>query len=271
MTRGTRAVVVYPDIAGEKRHIDATSRLEEARGLAEAIGIAVVDAFAISVRSPKAATLFGAGQVERIESACNLEDAELLIVDGVLGPIQQRNLEERLKRKVIDRTGLILEIFGARAKTKEGRLQVELAALTYQRSRLVRSWTHLERQRGLIDEIGRSEFGARVRQDISDLRLLQRIMDEGLINQTQTQALQAMGVVLGDIYVAELGLQWRVYRDEEGKSRAVCVPDTSHCLFPVTMISKRASLGVKPNIRELYERGVSLIKEHLPKLPYSAP
>lgn len=130
---------------------------------------------------------------------------------------------------------------------------------------------HLERQRGLIDEIGRSEFGARVRQDISDLRLLQRIMDEGLINQTQTQALQAMGVVLGDIYVAELGLQWRVYCDEEGKSRAVCVPDTSHCLFPVTMISKRASLGVKPNIRELYERGVSLIKEHLPKLPYSAP
>lgn len=154
MTRGTRAVVVYPDIAGEKRHIDATSRLEEARGLAEAIGIVVVDAFAISVRSPKAATLFGAGQVERIESACNLEDAELLIVDGVLGPIQQRNLEERLKRKVIDRTGLILEIFGERAATAEGRLQVELAHLDYQQSRLVRSWTHLERQRGGFGFLG---------------------------------------------------------------------------------------------------------------------
>jgi hypothetical protein len=128
---------------------------------------------------------------------------------------------------------------------------------------------YLERQRNLIEEIGRSEFGVRVRKDISDLRLLQRIMDEGLINQTQLVEQQAMGVVLGDIYVNELGLEWRVYQDEEGKSRAVCLPNTSHCLFPITMISKRASLGVKPNIRALYERGVSLIEEHLPKMPYS--
>lgn len=130
---------------------------------------------------------------------------------------------------------------------------------------------YLERQRNLIDEIGRAEFGVRVRKNISDLRLLQRIMDGDLINQTQKVQQQAMGVVLGDIYVNELGLEWRVYRDEEGKSRAVCLPNTSHCLFPITMISKRASLGAKPNIRALYEHGISLIEDHLPKLPYSAP
>lgn len=128
---------------------------------------------------------------------------------------------------------------------------------------------YLERQRALIDEIGRSEFGTRVRKDISDLRLLQRIMDNDLVNQTQLVEQQAMGVVLGDVYVSELGLEWRVYQDQEGKSRAVCMPNTSHCLFPITMISKRASLGVKPDIRALYDRGISLIKEHLPKLPYS--
>lgn len=130
---------------------------------------------------------------------------------------------------------------------------------------------YLERQRNMIDEIGRSEFGTRVRKDISDLRLLQRIVDAGLINQTQKQQQQAMGVVLGDIYVSELGLEWRVYKDELGKSRAVCLPKTTHCLFPITMISKRASLGVKPDIRALYEKGISFIADHIPKTPYSAP
>ena len=130
---------------------------------------------------------------------------------------------------------------------------------------------YLERQRNLIDEIGRGEFGVRLRKNITDLRLLQRIMDEGLVNQTQKVQQQAMGVVLGDVYVNELGLEWRVYRDEEGKSRAVCLPKTSHCLFPITMISKRASLGAKPDIRALYEHGVSLIEEYIPKAPYSAP
>ncbi len=100
------------------------------------------------------ATLFGEGQIERIATACELEEAELVIVDGALSAIQQRNLEEKLKRKVIDRTGLILEIFGERAATAEGRLQVELAHLDYQQSRLVRSWTHLERQRGGFGFLG---------------------------------------------------------------------------------------------------------------------
>ncbi|MBC2669479.1 GTPase HflX [Novosphingobium piscinae] len=134
--------------------VDTDSRLEEARGLALAIGIVVVEAFAIPIREARAGTLFGEGQIENIAVACNREDAELVIVDGSLTAIQQRNLEEKLKRKVIDRTGLILEIFGERAATAEGRLQVELAHLDYQAGRLVRSWTHLERQRGGFGFLG---------------------------------------------------------------------------------------------------------------------
>ena len=114
----------------------------------------MVDAFAIPIREARAATLFGEGQVANIAAACNQDDAGLVIVDGSLTAIQQRNLEEKLKRKVIDRTGLILEIFGERAATAEGRLQVELAHLDYQAGRLVRSWTHLERQRGGFGFLG---------------------------------------------------------------------------------------------------------------------
>jgi GTPase len=114
----------------------------------------VAESFVLPVRTARPATLFGEGQVERIRTACELEQAELVIVDGALTAIQQRNLEDRLKRKVIDRTGLILEIFGERAATAEGRLQVELAHLDYQQSRLVRTWTHLERQRGGFGFLG---------------------------------------------------------------------------------------------------------------------
>ena len=129
-------------------------RLEEAKGLALAIGLVVAEAFILPVRAIRPATLFGQGQIERIATDCELHEAELVIVDGALSAIQQRNLEEKLKRKVIDRTGLILEIFGERAATAEGRLQVELAHLDYQQSRLVRSWTHLERQRGGFGFLG---------------------------------------------------------------------------------------------------------------------
>ena len=132
----------------QRAAVETESRLEEARGLALAIGITVVEAFAVPIREARAGTLFGEGQIANIAVACNREDAELVIIDGALTAIQQRNLEEKLKRKVIDRTGLILEIFGERAATAEGRLQVELAHLDYQAGRLVRSWTHLERQRG---------------------------------------------------------------------------------------------------------------------------
>ena len=122
--------------------------------MALAIGLVIADSFVLPVRDVKPNTLFGSGQVERIATDCELHEAELVVIDGALSPIQQRNLEEKLGRKVIDRTGLILEIFGERAATAEGRLQVELAHLDYQQSRLVRSWTHLERQRGGFGFLG---------------------------------------------------------------------------------------------------------------------
>lgn len=148
-------MVVYPEFRVRGGHgTDTAARLEEARGLALAIGLEVVDAFAIPIREARAGTLFGEGQIQNIDVACNQGDAELVIVDGSLSAIQQRNLEDKLKRKVIDRTGLILEIFGERAATAEGRLQVELAHLDYQAGRLVRSWTHLERQRGGFGFLG---------------------------------------------------------------------------------------------------------------------
>ncbi|WP_353230716.1 GTPase HflX [Novosphingobium sp.] len=153
VTRGALAVVVLPDLR-KKHGLDAEARLEEACGLAQAIGLVVADAFALPIRVVRPATLFGEGQVEKIGVACNQSGADLVVVDGALSAIQQRNLEERLGRKVIDRTGLILEIFGERAATAEGRLQVELAHLDYQAGRLVRSWTHLERQRGGFGFLG---------------------------------------------------------------------------------------------------------------------
>lgn len=129
-------------------------RLTEAVGLALAIGLVATAPHYFSVRKPKPATLFGSGQVDQIQKMMKEHSATILIVDGSLSAIQQRNLEEKLDVKVIDRTGLILEIFGARAATAEGRLQVELAHLDYQAGRLVRSWTHLERQRGGFGFLG---------------------------------------------------------------------------------------------------------------------
>jgi GTP-binding protein HflX len=137
---------------GARRSVQA--RVEEAEGLAEAIGIDVVAARPFRVRTVRPATLLGKGQVEEIAEIAKTEDAHLLIVDAPLNPIQQKNLEEEVRTKVIDRTGLILEIFGERAATAEGRLQVELAHLDYQAGRLVRSWTHLERQRGGFGFLG---------------------------------------------------------------------------------------------------------------------
>ena len=130
------------------------ARVEEAEGLSEAIGIEVVAARSLRVRSVRPATLLGKGQVEEIAELAREKEARLLIVDSALTPIQQKNLEEEVGAKVIDRTGLILEIFGERAATAEGRLQVELAHLDYQAGRLVRSWTHLERQRGGFGFLG---------------------------------------------------------------------------------------------------------------------
>jgi GTP-binding protein HflX len=154
VTRGARALVLCPDIRALRYDLDAAERLAEAEGLALAIGVVIAHSAVLPVRQMQPNTLFGSGQVENIAILCEQHEAELVIVDGALTPIQQRNLEDRLKRKVIDRTGLILEIFGERAATAEGRLQVELAHLDYQQSRLVRSWTHLERQRGGFGFLG---------------------------------------------------------------------------------------------------------------------
>jgi GTP-binding protein HflX len=127
---------------------DVEARLDEAVGLARAIELTVVDALIAPVSQIRPATYLGTGKVEEILGVIAGQGIELVVMDCALSPIQQRNLEKAWNTKVLDRTGLILEIFGRRAKTKEGALQVELAHLNYQRSRLVRSWTHLERQRG---------------------------------------------------------------------------------------------------------------------------
>lgn len=129
-------------------------KLDEAVGLARAIHLDVVYQESFLLRQVKPATLFGGRAVDALGLVFQEKKIDLVVVDGVLSPIQQRNLERAWKTKVIDRTGLILEIFGARARTAEGRLQVELAALTYAKSRLVRCWTHLERQRGGLGFIG---------------------------------------------------------------------------------------------------------------------
>jgi GTPase len=132
----------------------AEARLAEAVGLAASIGMVVVHSAVLPLRTPRSSTLLGEGQVAAQGAALKEEEVSVVIIDATLSPVQQRNLERAWECKVIDRTGLILDIFGERARTKEGALQVELAHLDYQRSRLVRSWTHLERQRGGFGFLG---------------------------------------------------------------------------------------------------------------------
>jgi GTP-binding protein HflX len=156
---GGRALVIHPVMRGPVGHEDGgrrdpEARLDEAVGLAAAINLEVVDKLLVPVNQPRPSHLLGSGKVDDLKGLIAELEITLVIVDHALTPVQQRNLERSWNAKVIDRTGLILEIFGARAQTKEGTLQVELAALEYQRSRLVRSWTHLERQRGGFGFLG---------------------------------------------------------------------------------------------------------------------
>lgn len=152
----TRAAVILPwerpDRQEEVRAAEA--RLEEAVGLAASIGLVIVRQAVLVLRARRPSTLLGNGQVESLRAAVQQDRVAVVIVDSRLSPVQQRNLERALGCKVIDRTALILDIFGERAATKEGTLQVELAHLEYQRSRLVRTWTHLERQRGGFGFLG---------------------------------------------------------------------------------------------------------------------
>ena len=148
------ALVIHPQRDGRESSRSADARLEEAVGLALALDLEIRDAIIAPLRKRTPATLFGSGKVDEIGALCHELDADVAVVDDALTPVQQRNLEKAWKVKVIDRTGLILEIFARRARTREGRLQVELARLSYERSRLVRTWTHLERQRGGFGVMG---------------------------------------------------------------------------------------------------------------------
>jgi GTPase len=160
------------------------SRLDEAVGLAAAIDLDVVASGIIPLHEPRPAALFGSGKVEELKGLALAEDVGLVVIDHPLTPVQQRNLEAAWGAKVLDRTGLILEIFGRRAQTREGRLQVELAHLVYQKSRLVRSWTHLERQRGGFGFLGgpgetqieadRRVIGERIRNIRKELEQVRR-------------------------------------------------------------------------------------------------
>ncbi|MGF1543605.1 MAG: GTPase HflX [Parvularculaceae bacterium] len=164
------ALVTHPSKNGAVGRRSPEAALDEIVGLVEAIGVDVVDASIAPIGRPRPATLFGVGKVREIRDRLALTEPrpDLVVVDGALTPVQHRNLEKEWGVKVLDRTALILEIFGARASTAEGRLQVDLAHLTYQRSRLVRSWTHLERQRGGAGFLG----GPGERQIESDRRAL---------------------------------------------------------------------------------------------------
>ncbi len=178
--RGARSLIIYPEIAGRVA-VAPETRLEEARGLALAIGLDVVAMRHFRVRSPKAGTLIGSGQLDEIVEIVGELKIDLLIVDTALTAIQQRNLEDKAGVKTIDRTGLILEIFGERAATAEGRLQVELAHLDYQAGRLVRSWTHLERQRGgfgFLGGPGETQIEADRRMIRARMAKLRRELDE---------------------------------------------------------------------------------------------
>ncbi|MEM7546633.1 MAG: GTPase HflX [Pseudomonadota bacterium] len=151
----TRSFVIHPDLLkGQDKGRDAESQLDEAINLTVALDLDVVGSEIARLQQPRAGWLFGSGKVDSLGDTIREADAELVVVNGAITPKQQQNLEKAWKVKLIDRTGLILEIFGERAQTREGALQVELAHLEYQRSRLVRSWTHLERQRGGLGFVG---------------------------------------------------------------------------------------------------------------------
>jgi GTPase len=151
----TRAYVLHPDITSDRDRRDATAALDEAVSLAGALpGLTVVGSDIVRIARMHPGMLFGSGKIAELKDRFAQADVELVLVDGAVGPIQQRNLEKAWGVKLLDRTGLILEIFGERARTREGVLQVDMAALSYQRTRLVRAWTHLERQRGATGTVG---------------------------------------------------------------------------------------------------------------------
>ena len=188
----TRVGLVVPDVRAQPSRHSIAARQGEFEGLASAIAVDRVFTDVLKVRDIKPGTFLGQGQVDALRQQVKDNDVELLLVDAALSPVQQRNLETETKAKVLDRTGLILEIFGERAATREGVLQVELAHLNYQKGRLVRSWTHLERQRGGFGFLG----GPGETQIETDRRLLQEritAIEERLEKVKKTRAQQRGG------------------------------------------------------------------------------
>ena len=181
--------MIHPDREGRGDARLPAARLEEAAGLALALDLEVRETMAVNLRKLTPATLFGKGKVEEIGAMVEDLDCQVVIIDDALTPVQQRNLEKAWAAKVMDRTGLILEIFARRARTREGRLQVELARLSYEKSRLVRTWTHLERQRGGLGVMG----GPGETQIETDRRLIAekiRKLKAELIEVRRTRTLQ---------------------------------------------------------------------------------
>ena len=188
----TRVGLICPDVRGQTMRHGIEARQAEFEGLAAAIRVEIVFSDVVKVREIRPGTFIGLGALEALAAKVKEGEVELLLVDAALSPVQQRNLETETKAKVLDRTGLILEIFGERAATREGVLQVELAHLNYQKGRLVRSWTHLERQRGGFGFLG----GPGETQIETDRRLLQErisLIESRLDKVKKTRAQQRGG------------------------------------------------------------------------------
>lgn len=159
---------------------------------------------------------------------------------------------------------LLITCFSAAAAAQDGK-KVEVRDL---------NWLETQqnaRQIEIIDELGRLKLGQPVRGNKDDLELLQRIIHMGLVPQDDEYTQQAMGVVLGDVLVRELGLQWKSYTDRIGESRATCAPNSKECLFPVTMLSRRMKVGLLPNVQKLFDETSVMIAPHLPRNPYAQP
>jgi GTPase len=240
-----RTLLIVPFIKGKTTPHEREARCQEALGLALAIDLEVVESVSVILSELRPATYIGSGKVEELHSFIKQHDIALAIVDTQLTPVQQRNLEKELGAKVIDRTALILDIFGRRAQTKEGRLQVEHASLTYQKSRLVRSWTHLERQRGgfgFLGGPGETQIEAdrrmiterlqKIERDIEAVKRTRRLQRAGrkrvpypliaLVGYTNAgkstlfNALTNANVLAKDMLFATLDPTWRLVRLKNG-------------------------------------------------------
>ncbi len=216
--------------------------VEEAKGLAEALNAHIVDAFIVPLREIRAGEYFGKGKVEEVRAQIEGEGVNLVIVNAAISPVQQRNLEEKWNCKVIDRTGLILEIFGLRAATKEGKLQVELARQAYERSRLVRTWTHLERQRGgggTMSGPGETQIESDRRQVMDKIIKLERELESvrrtrGLQRQKRKRAPEKVVALIGYTNAGKSSI-FNILTDSGvlAKDMLFATLDTTHRIMPL--------------------------------------